>query len=101
MTCKIFTTMYILTCNCLISLKSCQFQKLLDNFVAPINEIVLGGGANPSKVFSPFVSIVVIMNTFSMSTTSFLYQVYFHNTTFELDFLISCKKPPTLLDDEI
>jgi hypothetical protein len=68
--------------------------------MAPISEIVLGGGGNPSKVFSPFVSMVVIMNTFSMSTTS-LDQVYFHNTTFKLDFLMSCKKPPTLLDDEI
>jgi hypothetical protein len=69
--------------------------------MAPINEIVLGGGGNPSKVLSPFVSMVVIMNTLSMSTTSFLDQVYFHNTTFELDFLMSSKKPPTLLDDEI
>jgi hypothetical protein len=69
--------------------------------MAPINEIVLGGGSNPSKMFSPFVSMVVIMNTFSMSTTSFIDQVYFHNTTFKLDFLMSFEKPPTLLDDEI
>lgn len=69
--------------------------------MAPIKEIVVRGGGTPFGMFSPFVCVIVLMNTFSMSTTSFIDQVYFHNTTFKLDFLMSFEKPPTLLDDEI
>ncbi len=83
------------------NLKILLILSLLDNFMAPISEIIFGGGDNPSKVFSPFVSMVVTMNTCFMSTTSFLDQVYFHNTTFKLGLLMSFEKLPTLLDDKI
>jgi hypothetical protein len=69
--------------------------------MAPINEIVVGGGVSPFGMFSPFVSMIVVMNTFSMSTTSFLNQAFFCNTTFQLGFLMSFGKTLASLDKEI
>ncbi len=50
--------------------------------MAPINEIVVGGGFGPLGAPNPSISIVVVMNTFLISTTSLLDQASFHNTTF-------------------
>jgi hypothetical protein len=69
--------------------------------MAPIKEIVVRGGGTPFGMFSPFVCVIVLMNTFSMSTTSFLNQGFFCNTTFQPSFLMSFGKTLTLLDKEI
>jgi hypothetical protein len=69
--------------------------------MALIKEIVVRGGGTPFGMFSPFVCVIVIMNTFSMFATSFLDQVSFCNTTFQHGFLMSFGKTLTLLDKEI
>jgi hypothetical protein len=60
--------------------------------MAPINEVVVGGGGNLLEALTPSVSMVVVMNTFSMFATSFLDQASFHNTIFQLGFLMSFGK---------
>jgi len=60
--------------------------------MAPINEVVVGGGGSLLGALSLSVSMVVVMNTFFMSTTSFLDQFFFHNRTFQLGFLMSFGK---------
>jgi hypothetical protein len=40
--------------------------------MAPINEVVVGGGGSPLRTLSPFVSMVIVMNTFLMFATFFL-----------------------------
>jgi hypothetical protein len=60
--------------------------------MAPINDIVLGGACSVIGAFNPPISMVVVMNTSSMSATSLLDQAFFHNTTFQLGFLMSSKK---------
>jgi hypothetical protein len=69
--------------------------------MAPIKEIIVQGGGSPFGMFSPFVCVIVIMNTFSMSATSFVDQASFCNTTFQHGFLMSFGKTLTLLDNEI
>ncbi len=65
--------------------------------MTPINEIVVGGVGSPSGAFSPSISMVVVMNTFSMSTSSLLDRISFCNTTFQPGFLMSSE----LFDKEI
>jgi hypothetical protein len=65
------------------------------------NKIVVGGGGSPFGMFSPFVSVIVVMNTFFMFATSFLDQASFCNTTFQPGFLMSFGKTLALLDKEI
>jgi hypothetical protein len=55
------------------------------------------GAGSPSRALSPSISMVVVMNTFSMFATSFLDQTSFRNTTFQPGFLMSSK----LFDKEI
>jgi hypothetical protein len=69
--------------------------------MAPIKEIVVRGGGSPFGMFSPFICVIVIMNTFSMSATSFLDQASFCNTTFQPSFLMLFGKTLMLLDKEI
>jgi hypothetical protein len=65
--------------------------------MAPINEVVVGGARSPLGTLSPSISMVVVMNTFSMSATSLLDQASFYNTTFQPSFLMSFE----LFDKEI
>jgi hypothetical protein len=69
--------------------------------MASNNEVVVGGGDSPLRALSPYVSMVVIMNTFCVSTTSLLEQVFFHNTIFQLGFLMSFEKKLEFFDKEI
>jgi hypothetical protein len=60
--------------------------------MTPIKDSVLGGGGNPIGAISPLGSIVVVMKTFSKSTTSFLEWASFRKTTFHLGFFKSSEK---------
>jgi hypothetical protein len=60
--------------------------------MAPIYEAKLGSGGNPSQALRPLVSMVVVMNTYSVSATSLLDQASFHKKIFQLRFLMSQKK---------
>ncbi len=64
-------------------------MSFLDNSMAPINEVELGDGGNPSKALRPHVSMVIVMNTSSMPSTSLLDRASFQKTTFQLGFLMS------------
>jgi hypothetical protein len=50
---------------------------------------ILGGACSVIGALNPHVSMFVVMNTSSMSTTSLLDRAFFHNTTFQLGFLMS------------
>ncbi len=57
--------------------------------MAPIMEILFGGGRNVIRIFQPFVYEVVVMNTSFVPNISLLKQVSFLNTTFQLGILMS------------
>jgi hypothetical protein len=60
--------------------------------MALINEVAVRGGGSFLGTLISFVSMVVVMNTFSMFATSFLNRISFHNTIFQLGFLMSFGK---------
>ncbi len=60
--------------------------------MAPINEANLGSGGNPFKALKAFVSMVVVMNTSSVSTTFLLNHASFHKFLFLTRLLNAIKK---------
>jgi hypothetical protein len=63
-----------------------------NNFIAPIEDGILGGEGNPIGTLYPPGSIIVVMKTFSTLPTSLLKWASFHQITFQLNFFKSFKK---------
>lgn len=65
---------------------------MLEDCSCLITLVIVRGGGSSSGALNPYVSIVVVMNKFSMLATSLLNQVSFCNTTFQPGFLMSSEK---------
>jgi hypothetical protein len=60
--------------------------------MAFINEVMVGGGGSFLRALNLSISMVIIVNIFSMFATSLLERAFFYNTTFQLSFLMSFEK---------
>ena len=67
---------------------------IVDNLIAPSKDAASSGVDTSSRAIRPLASTVIVINTFDVSTTSFLDHASFCNTTFQPSLPSILEKKP-------